>query len=100
MIHHTDCGAGALADDTFGRTYAERIGAKESILLEHAVLDPSRASRRDVEGLRSAPAISSRVTVSGHVYDVVSGPVPVPAAGHRAEGGVQRPRSRLPLSGM
>jgi hypothetical protein len=27
----------------------------------------------DVERRRSAPAISRRVTVSGHVYDVVSG---------------------------
>jgi len=28
QIHHTQCGAGALADDTFHRTYAERIGAE------------------------------------------------------------------------
>jgi carbonic anhydrase len=27
----------------------------------------------DVERLRSAPAISPRITVSGHVYDVVTG---------------------------
>jgi hypothetical protein len=27
QIHHTQCGAGALADDIFRRTYAERIGA-------------------------------------------------------------------------
>src|SRR3954471_3187208 len=32
VIHHTQCGAGALADDTFRRTYAERIGAQESSL--------------------------------------------------------------------
>ena len=30
---------------------------------------------RDVERLRSAPAISPRVAVSGHVYDVKTGVV-------------------------
>jgi hypothetical protein len=28
QIHHTQCGAGALADDIFRRTCAERIGAE------------------------------------------------------------------------
>jgi carbonic anhydrase len=73
VIHHTQCGAGALADDTFRRTYAQRIGADEADLREHAVLDPAATVTRDVERLRSAPAISRRVTVSGHVYDVVTG---------------------------
>jgi carbonic anhydrase len=53
VIHHNQCGAAALADDTFRRRYAERIGADER--------------------LRCAPAISPRVTVSGHVYDVLTG---------------------------
>ena len=73
VIHHTQCGAGALADDTFRRRYAERIGVEESTLREHAVLDPAATVTRDVARLRSAPAISPRVTVSGHVYDVVTG---------------------------
>ena len=73
VIHHTQCGAGAFADDTFRHAYAQRIGAEESGLREHAVLDPAATVTRDVERLRSAPAISPRVTVSGHVYDVVSG---------------------------
>ncbi len=73
VIHHTQCGTGALADDTFRRRYAQRIGADESTLREHAVLDPAATVARDVERLRSAPAISPRVTVSGHVYDVVTG---------------------------
>src|SRR5580693_7643904 len=72
-IHHTQCGTGALADDTFRRRYAQRLAVEESTLLEHAVLDPSATVTRDVERLRSAPAISPRVTVSGHVYDVVTG---------------------------
>jgi carbonic anhydrase len=73
VIHHTQCATAALSDDTFRRRYAERIGAEESALREHAVLDPTATVERDVELLRSAPAISPRVTVSGHVYDVVTG---------------------------
>ena len=83
VIHHTQCGSGALADDTFRRRYAERIGAEESTLREHAVLDPAATVTRDVERLRSAPPISARVAVSGHVYDVVTGLVEtvVPVSG-------------------
>jgi carbonic anhydrase len=73
VIHHTQCGAGAFADDAFRHRYAERIGAEESTLREHAVLDPAETVANDVERLRSAPAISPRVKVSGHVYDVVNG---------------------------
>jgi carbonic anhydrase len=73
VIHHNQCGTGALADDTFRRRYAQRIGAEETSLREHAVLDPVATVTRDVERLRSAPAISRRIIVSGHVYDVVTG---------------------------
>jgi carbonic anhydrase len=73
VIHHTQCGSGALADDSFRRTYAERIGVEESTLREHAILDPEATVKLDVERLRSADAISPRVTVSGHVYDVATG---------------------------
>ena len=87
MIHHTQCGTGALADDAFRRRYAERIGVEESTLREHAVLDPAATVARDVGRLRSAPAISPRVTVSGHVYDVVSGLVEtvLPAGGEPSD---------------
>jgi carbonic anhydrase len=73
VIHHTQCGTGALADDTFRHRYAERIGVEQSTLRQHAVLDPAATVARDVERLRSASAISPRVRVSGHVYDVVTG---------------------------
>lgn len=73
VIHHTQCGSGALADGTFRRRYAERIGAPESELQEHAVLDPRETVTCDVERLRAARAIPERVAVSGHVYDVVTG---------------------------
>jgi carbonic anhydrase len=75
VIHHTQCGAGALADDAFRLRYADRIDADETALREHAVLDPAETVVRDVERLRAASSISPRVAVSGHVYDVVTGPV-------------------------
>ena len=73
VIHHNQCGAGAFADDAFRRRYAGRIGADESSLRQRAVLDPVATVTGDVERLRSAPAISPRVAVSGHVYDVLTG---------------------------
>jgi carbonic anhydrase len=87
VIHHTQCGSGALADDTFRRRYAGRIGADEAELRDYAVLDPAATVTRDVELLRSAPAVSQRVTLSGHVYDVVTGLVKtiLPARGQEGE---------------
>lgn len=73
VIHHTQCGTGVLADDSFRRGYAQRIGVEETSLLERAVVDPAATARHDVELLRAAPAVPSRVTVSGHVYDVTTG---------------------------
>jgi carbonic anhydrase len=75
VIHHTQCGTGAFADDTFRRRYAERIGVEESTLRDHAVLDPAATVSGDVERLRSALAIPPRISFSGHVYDVVTGVV-------------------------
>ena len=96
VIHHTQCGSGVLADDTFRRRYAERIGAEESTLRDHAVLDPAVTVARDVGRLRSAPAISERVTVSGHVYDVVTGLVEtvLPAGGEPSERGLVAEKAR------
>lgn len=81
VIHHTQCGTGALADDGFRRRYAERIHADEAILRDHAILDPAVTVEREVERLRSAEAISPRIAVSGHVYDVVSGLVSAGSSG-------------------
>jgi carbonic anhydrase len=73
VIHHNQCGTGAFADDGFRHRYAERIGADEATLRDHAVLDPAATVTHDVELLRAASAIPPRVTVSGHVYDVTTG---------------------------
>jgi carbonic anhydrase len=60
VIHHTQCGTGALADDTFRHRYANRIGVEESSLHEQAVLDPRATVTHDVERLHAAPAIGGR----------------------------------------
>jgi carbonic anhydrase len=94
VVHHTQCGAAALADDGFRHAYAQRLGTDESGLREHAVLDPAATVIRDVQRLRSAPAIPTRIGVSGHVYDVTTGLVQtiLPAA-HRATPSSQQPES-------
>ena len=84
VIHHTQCGTGALADDGFRTRYAERIGADEATLRDHAVLDPAATVARDVERLRGARQISPRIPISGHVYDVVTGLVETVVPASRA----------------
>ena len=85
VIHHTQCGTGALADDAFRRRYAERIGADEQDLRDHAVLDPRVTVADDVARVCDTPQVSPRIPVSGHVYDVVTGLVEtiVPASENR-----------------
>ena len=75
VIHHSQCGTGALADDDFRRRYARRIGAEESALRHQAVLDPASTVATDVRRLHRASAVSPRITISGHVYDVETGVV-------------------------
>jgi carbonic anhydrase len=73
IVQHTECGASRLADPAFRSRYAERIGADDSELLERALVRLPDTVKADVERLRAAGTISSRVTVSGHVYDVATG---------------------------
>ena len=73
VIHHTHCGTAFLADDSFRATYAQRIGADESSQLDRAVLDPTATVTHDVQRLRDTYPQSSRITVSGHVYDLATG---------------------------
>jgi len=82
VIHHTECGSRALADDGFRRRYAELVGRDESTLREYAIVDPAATVARDVGLLRGAAVISPRISVSGHVYDVATGLVEtvIPAA--------------------
>lgn len=90
VIHHTECGTGALANEEFRHEFARRTGYDEDTLTHSAVLDPEATVRADVETIRSAPQVSARITVSGHVYDLESGlvrTIVAPSAPHagRAE---------------
>ena len=73
VVHHTQCGTGFLADDSFRKGYAHQIGADEITLLERAVVDPTASVTTDVERLRDVFPKTSRITVSGYVYDVTTG---------------------------
>ncbi|HEY3776215.1 MAG TPA: hypothetical protein VGL69_24685 [Solirubrobacteraceae bacterium] len=75
VIHHTDCGTGLLADDELRHGFVERTGYEEQPLAALPVLDPAQTVQDDVERLLQAREVSSRITVSGHVYDVGTGRV-------------------------
>ncbi|MBV9335009.1 MAG: hypothetical protein JO243_03870 [Solirubrobacterales bacterium] len=72
IVHHTDCGSRMLEDDALRHAFAKR-GYDEHALAHVPVTDPAHTVRQDVEQLLSAPQISQRITVSGHVYDTETG---------------------------
>jgi len=73
IIHHTACGTAMLVDDDFRNAYVERIGADQSDVAIGAVVDPAATVADDVARVLSAPSIPTRVSASGHVYDVATG---------------------------
>ena len=73
IVHHTDCGSALLADDELRHGFAQRGSYDEAELAAIPVLDPDATVRADVERLLGAPEISGSITVSGHVYDTVTG---------------------------
>ena len=75
IIHHTQCGTGFLADPSFRHQAAEATGLPEAALEASAVADPHVTVKADVEHLLTAPSLSPKVSVSGHVYDIATGRV-------------------------
>jgi carbonic anhydrase len=75
VIHHTQCGTGLLAEPGFRRQAAEATGLPEAALEASAVADPHITVKADVERLLTAPLLSPKVSVSGHVYDIATGHV-------------------------
>jgi carbonic anhydrase len=73
IIHHTECGTKFLSDDSFRHRFADRIDANEHDLATRAVTDPVLSVVTDVETLLASRLGSSRLSVSGHVYDVTTG---------------------------
>ena len=75
VVHHTQCGTGFLADPGFRHRAAEATGLAEPALAASAVADPHATVSADVERLLTAPSLSPKVSVSGHVYDIATGRV-------------------------
>src|SRR5215467_9391345 len=75
VVHHTQCGTGFLADPGFRHRAAEETGLAETALEASAVADPHTTVKADVERLLTAPNLSPKVSVSGHVYDIDTGRV-------------------------
>ena len=75
VVHHTQCGTSLLADPGFRHQAAEATGLPEAALAASAVADPHITVKGDVEHLLTAPSLSPKVSVSGHVYDVATGRV-------------------------
>src|SRR5262245_25253799 len=73
VIHHTQCGTGFLGDPEFRKQAARATGLTEETLASSVVDDPFTTVREDVQRLLDAPQISTRVSVSGHVYDLDTG---------------------------
>jgi carbonic anhydrase len=73
VIHHTQCGTGFLADSDFRRHAAEATGLPEDALEASAVVDPHATIDADVERLLTSGSLSTKVSVSGHVYDIATG---------------------------
>jgi len=73
VIHHNQCGTGLLADPDFRREASEATGVDEKELEASAVDDPAVTVAADVKRLLASPLFSSRMSVSGHVYDVETG---------------------------
>ena len=82
IIHHNKCGTSFLANQEFRHSFADHVGGDEAALADEAVTDPQQTVKHDVELLRAATTVSTKITVSGHVYDVDTGTLTtvVPAA--------------------
>lgn len=73
VVHHTQCGAGLLADFGFRQQAAAATGLSERELEATAVVDPEITVKADVKRLLASPRFSPKVSVSGHVYDLATG---------------------------
>jgi carbonic anhydrase len=73
VIHHTDCGSRLLEDPELRRGFAQRTGYDEEELAALPATVPAETVRADVAKILAAPQVSTRTTVSGHVYDTATG---------------------------
>lgn len=98
VLHHTQCGTGFLADEGFRRQAAAATGVLEAALAASAVADPRATVEEDVRRLLASPALSPKVSVSGHVYEVETGRVGTVVEARRP--GVQGGDTRFEYTGL
>lgn len=67
--------------------FAERSGLDDATLARQAIVDPTDSVRTDVARVVDASQLSSRIEVSGLVYDTGTGLVTtiIPTTAHRSE---------------
>ncbi len=73
VIHHTDCGSRLLEDPDLRHGFARRSGYDEQQLAALPATVPAETAQADVAKILAAPQVSTKITVSGHVYDTASG---------------------------
>jgi len=73
VIHHTNCGSRLLEEPELRHGFAERSGYDEAMLARLPASVPGESVKADIEKIFSAPQVSSRITVSGHVYHTETG---------------------------
>jgi carbonic anhydrase len=73
VIHHTDCGSRLLEDPELRHGFAQRTVYDEQQLAALPATVPAETVRADVAKILAAPQVSTRITVSGHVYDTATG---------------------------
>lgn len=73
VIHHTDCGSRLLEEPDLRHGFAQRTGYNEQQLAALPATVPAETVRGDVAKILAAPQVSTRITVSGHVYDTATG---------------------------
>jgi carbonic anhydrase len=73
IIHHTDCGSRLLERPELRHGFAQRSGYDEEMLARLPATVPAETVAADVRKVLAAPQISSRITVSGMVYDTATG---------------------------
>jgi len=85
LLQHTDCGMTRLA--AYPDLLADYFGIETDVLAGKCVPDPRRAVEVDIAELAANPAFPSNLTISGLVYDVVTGGITtvVPARPLREE---------------
>ncbi len=73
VIHHTDCGSRLLEEPDLRHGFAQRTGYDEQELAALPATVPAETVRGDVAKIVGAPQVSTKITVSGHVYDTATG---------------------------